>query len=143
MNDVEKKYSELLNLIRDLSNEHIPKEYRDISFATSIVNKLTKSIWELKYCDLLQDLGNLTANTYHDIQQFWFECLNYPYTFPIKKDTKGVTLSRNYYNLPSTFNEIGFHDSKLIEIKVARDIEIIIDHIEKWEEEENRGILYF
>jgi hypothetical protein len=76
MNDVEKKYSELLNLIRDLSNEHIPKEYRDISFATSIVNKLTKSIWELKYCDLLQDLGNLTANTYLLLMKLGFMIQN-------------------------------------------------------------------
>jgi hypothetical protein len=136
MIDLEQKYTELLTLIRNLSNEHVPKEYSDILQATTILKDLTKSIWEAKHFDLLQDLEMLTGNTYHDIQQFWFECLNYPYKFPIKKDVHGEIRSRNYYNLPSDFNEIGFHDSKVIDIKVARDIEMIIDHIEEWEEEE-------
>jgi len=136
MTDLEQKYTELLNLIRNLSNKRVPKEYGDIANAAKIVKELTKSIWEARYQDLLQDLENLSGNTYHDIQQFWFECLNYPYYFPLRKDTNGKMLSPNYYNLPSGFNDIGFHDSRVIEVKVAHDIEMIIDHIEDWEEEE-------
>ena len=136
MNDLKQKYTDLLSLIRNLSNEHVPKEYKDISHAAKSVKELTRLIWESRYSDLLQDLENLTDNTYHDIQQFWFECLNYPHIFPIKKDANGKMLSQNYHNLPSGFNNIGFHDSRAIEVKVTKDIEMTIDHIEEWEEDE-------
>ena len=136
MSDTEQQYNELLTLIRNLSNEHVPKEYRDILSAVQEVKELTKAIWKSHHFKLLQDLQLLSENTYHDIQQFWFECLSYPYGYPIKKGHDGKNTSCNYYNLPSEFNEIGFHDSRIIKIKVTQDIEITIDHVEEWEEED-------
>lgn len=134
--------SELLTLIRNLSNQHVPKEYGDILTATKKVKELTRSVWETKYSELLSDLEALTANTHHDIQQFWFECLSFPYPFPQKKGLKGETLSRDYYNLPTSFNDIGFHDSRVIGLQVSQDVEMTIDHIDEWKEDERGWELF-
>ena len=129
------EFNEFLILIRDFSNYYISKSYESATDVTNRIRELTRILWTEHHFEILNTLDSLTGNTYHDIQQFWIECLKFPYNFPIKKKIDGNNIMSLDNILPSDFNEISFHDSKILDIIVEENNLIFsIDLIETWNE---------
>ncbi len=127
----------LMIIIRDLANQHFSREYKSLEEVLSNAKDLTRKLWSNHHGEIITELENLNRILNRDYQLFWFECLKFPPAWPEMKDLKGNSYYRNYYGLPSDFNEISYHDSEVNRVSLSNDLELEIDLIENWKDEES------
>ncbi|MFC3803879.1 hypothetical protein [Cohnella sp. GCM10012308] len=110
---MKRKVDQIIKSVFDLANQWIDEgKYRK---TYNTLRKLTKEVWPLYHKELLDELAKLD-NPKADYQLFWLECLAFPPRTPNLFGADKMPLSLPYHALPSDFNDIGFHDSKIYKI---------------------------
>jgi hypothetical protein len=128
---MKQKIDKIVDLVYKVSWSDISEKQYTRTFNT--IRKLTGEVWANHHSELLRGLEKLD-NPKADYPLFWLECLGFPRRIPNLLGLDGSPLSLNFGALPTDFNQLNFHDSKLLSVISEKEKIKMLIELDSWEQ---------